>query len=61
MSWTLTLSDEQALFLRTLLEMALQDGEWSQADIPELASAPGVQRETELTHELLGMLEPGGA
>lgn len=61
MYWTLTLSDEQALFLRTLLEMALQDGEWSQADIPELASDPAGQRETELTHELLGMLEPGGA
>ena len=61
MMWTLTLTDEQALFLRTLLEMALQDGEWAQADIPELGSDQGVQRETELTHELLEMLEHGGA
>jgi hypothetical protein len=51
--WTLILTDEQAQFLRSLLEMAAG----SQADTPELGSAG--QREAELTDELLAMLATG--
>ena len=58
--WTLVLSDTQAEFLRVLIGMALQDGEWIQADIPELSDDPDEHLETELANEILAMLEPGG-
>jgi hypothetical protein len=71
--WTLILTDEQAQFLRGLLEMASA----SQADArrewvyrwpppsPGWAGgtggvSPEPNREAELTEELLAMLEPGG-